>query len=144
MAIATSGTFTPIGRKLVNASYVVATANDTGASGNGPTIDNSDGLIDRIAFAVVCTNGTGTSPTVTATLKGSIDGTNWFNVLDSAGNAIATGAVVAAATNSELEDTNQEGITKFPPKLRVSYAVGGSSTPGWTGSIQVDVQRAAA
>jgi hypothetical protein len=143
MTIATNGAFSPVGRKMVNSTYIVATANDTTASGNGPTISNLDGLLERIGFGVVCTNGTGTSPTVTATLKGSIDGTNWFNVLDSAGNAIATGAVTAAATNSEFEDTNQEGITKFPPYVRVSYAVGGSSTPGWTGSIQVDLQRAA-
>lgn len=143
MTIATNGVFSPLGRKCVNSTYIVATSNDTTASGNGPTIDNRDGLLERIGFGVVCTAGTGTSPTVTATLKGSIDGTNWFNVLDSGGNAIATGAVTAAETNTEFEDTNQEGITKFPPFVRISYAVGGLSTPGWTGSIQVDLQRAA-
>lgn len=143
MAIATNPKGTIRGKKEVNSTYIVATSNDTTPSGNGPTIDNRDGLLERIGFGVVCTAGTGTSPTVTATLKGSIDGTNWFNVLDSAGNAIATGAVTAAATNTEFEDTNQEGITKFPPYVRISYAVGGSSTPGWTGSVQVDLQRAA-
>ena len=130
-----------VGRKQVLKTLVVATANDTTASGSSNVIDNSDGLITRMGFGVVCTNGTGTSPTVTVTLKGSIDGSTWFSVLDSGGNAIATGAVTAAATNSEFEDTNAEGITKFPPKLRLDYAVGGSNTPGWTGTIMADIDR---
>lgn len=141
MAIATSSAGTIRGTKEVNTTYIVATANDTTASGNGPTIDNTDGAVTRIAFGNVNTDGTGTSPTVTTTLKGSLDGTTFFDVLDSGGNAIATGAVSAAATNSEFEDTNQEGINQFPPYLRLSYAVGGSSTPGWTGAIMVDIDR---
>lgn len=141
MAITTSSFGTLRGTKEVNKTYIVATANDTTASGAGPSIDNSDGRVTRVAFGNVNTAGTGTSPTVTTTLQGSIDGTTWFSVLDSAGNAIATGAVSAAATNSEFEDTNQEGITQFPPLLRLSYAVGGSSTPGWTGVIMVDIDR---
>lgn len=130
------------GSKEVNSTYIVATALDTTATVNGPSIDNRDGRVSRVAFGHVVTASTGTSPTLTTTLQGSLDGSTWFTVLDSAGNAVATSADdISSPTVSEFEDTNQEGIDQFPPFLRVSSAVGGSNSPGWTGSVLVDIDR---
>lgn len=129
--------------------YIVATANDTTASVNGPWIDNRDGRVRRVAFGVVGKNKTGTSPTLTVKLVGSLDeGTTAFDVLDSAGNAITTSAVDISSTNgtagnyaTEFEDTNQEGINAFPPLFRLNVAVGGSSTPGGTYDVPLVVDR---
>lgn len=139
------------GTKQVIADYIVATSNDTTASVNGGWIDNRDGKISRIGFGVLGKNKTGTSPTLTVKLVGSLDGgTSVFNVLDSGGNAITTSALSISSTDgtapnyvSEFEDTNQEGITKFPPYIRLNVAVGGSSTPGGTYDVMLDIDRAA-
>lgn len=138
------------GTKEVNTTYLVATAKDTTASGTGPAIDNRDGRISRIAFGQIISDHTkaGSTATIQTTLQGSIDGgTTKFNVLDSGAAAIQTTALSIATTDGtapntvkEFEDTNQEGITKFPPLLYLSYALGGT-TAGWTGSIVYDVDR---
>lgn len=123
--------------------YIVATANDTTTPVSGYAVPNQDGAFKRVAFVVVGKNKTGTSPTLTATLQGSLDGSNWFSVLDSAGNAVATSAIDISSTDGtaanyavEAEDTNQEGITSFPPYLRIQVAVGGTGSPGGTYDVQ--------
>lgn len=137
-----------LGDVQVISDYIVATALDTTAAVNGPTISNRGGRVRRIAFTLVGKNKTGTSPTLQVTLKGSLDGTNFFNVLDSAGNAIQTTALSISSTDGtatnyaiEAEDTNQEGINAFPPYLRLSVAVGGSNSPGGTYDVSLLVDR---
>jgi hypothetical protein len=128
-------------------NYIVATALDTTATVNGPAIRN-EGNVRRVSFGIIGKNKTGTSPTLTALLQGSNDGTNWFSVLDSAGNAITTTALSINLTNGteanyaiEFEDTNQEGINAFPPFLRVRVSVGGTATPGGTYDINLLLDR---
>ena len=128
-------------------NYIVATALDTTATVTGPAIRN-DGNVRRVAFGIIGKNKTGTSPTLTALLQGSHDGTNWFSVLDSAGNAITTTALSINSTDGtaanyaiEFEDTNQEGINAFPPFLRIRVSVGGSGSPGGTYDINFLLDR---
>ena len=129
------------GFKQTIPSYVVATGNDTTATVAGPAISNAGGGITRICFGQVTTASTGTSPTLTTKLQGSIDGTTWFDVLDSGAAAITTTALSISSAASEFEDTNQEGISQFPPYIRTYTTVGGSNTPGWTGKILLDIDR---
>lgn len=129
-------------------SYIVATALDTTATVTGPAISNLDGKLRRVNFGVIGKNKTGTSPTLTVLLQGSADGTNWFSVLDSAGNAITTSALSISSTDGtaanyavEFEDTNQEGINAFPPYVRLRVTVGGSNTPGGTYDVNLVLDR---
>lgn len=130
-------------------TYIQATALDTTATVTGPWIDNRDGKVRGISFGIIGKNKTGTSPTLTALLQGSLDeGTTAFSILDSGANAITTTALSISSTDgtaanyaTEFENTNQEGINSFPPLFRVKVTVGGSATPGWTGEIAMAVDR---
>lgn len=129
--------------------YIVATALDTTATVNGPWIDNRDGRVRGIHFGVIGKNKTGTSPTLTALLQGSLDGgTTAYSILDSGAAAITTSALSISSTDgtaanyaTEFESTNQEGINAFPPLFRIKLTVGGSSTPGWTGEVALAIDR---
>jgi len=141
MTLAYNQAGTVRGIKETNNTYVVATGNDTTTPVTGPAIDNRDGRLTRVTFGQIITASTGTSPTLQTTLQGSTDGTNWFTVLDSSGSAVQTTSQSISSATSQFIDTNSKGITRFPPFVRTSSAVGGSSSPGWTGSIVYDLDR---
>lgn len=133
------------GITLAYDEYVVATENDTTASVNGEWIDNRMNDIERIDFVQYVTNRTGTNPTLATKLVGSLDGAIVNDVLDSGGNAITTGAVDISGANSTPtntpETTSIEGIDAFPTFIRLNTAVGGTNTPGWTGTVSLRVYR---
>lgn len=142
---------TRYGDNTVILNYIKATANDTTASVNGNPIDNVRGSIIGISASFVATNQTGTSPTVQLTLQGSDDGTNYYTINSNASSpaALQTSAVSISSASTttvvagfQTDMYNRKGI--FPAYLRLNIAIGGSSTPGWTGTVAISVRRSGA
>ncbi len=135
------------GKMQTIAAYINATANDTTDPVNGPWIDNRDGRIKHISYTILATDKTGTNPTVNAQLKGSNDGgTTAFDVVDSGGTAIATGALDISSADStnvvHTETTTAEGLEGgYPQLIRVSCDIGGTSTPGGTYVVSLTIER---
>lgn len=130
----------------VNTALITATALDTTATVYSKTISNAHGKINFVSFQQLVSDKTGTSPTLQLTLQGSLDGTNFTDLKDSAGNAIQTTALSISGAGSgtvvnDYIDTVIKPRTTFPPFLRIKGVVGGSSTPGWTGTVAVQVTR---
>lgn len=121
-------------------AYITATGNDTTATVNGSVLDNRDGQVSQIAAQFVSSASTGTSPTLTLTLQGSVDGTNFATLKDQAGNNIASSATSISSAASIQIDTVGTLRRSFPPFLRVIYTLGGTS-PGVTGVASVFVER---
>lgn len=135
-----------IGRVDTYTNYITATSNDTTDPVNGAVVSN-DGSITAISAVIAATDKTGTSPTVNLQLFGTQDGTNFVQLKDSAGNVIETGATSISGagggtTVSAFIDTNLEGISQIPwLGFRLRVDVGGSATPGWTGTVSMSVIR---
>lgn len=138
--------------RLYNAA-ITAASNDTTANADSNVLLNQDGSIDDICAGVTATNKTGTSPTLTVSFLGSHDGTVFFAIRTAQGGTAGTvGAMASPALDiSSADSTNvstgvcasQFGLkgALLPPYLKVRIAVGGSSTPGWTGVARVSVRR---
>lgn len=86
------------------ASPPVAVTMATGLTGN-----TSSDVVDRGAYrgpaAIVITNTAGATPTVTVDIKGSVDGTAWFNVAYSLVATPETVAVAAITITSAVTTT---------------------------------------
>lgn len=148
MTITTNGRGATLnGGRLTNyTNYIVATALDTTSPIAGPVISNRDGSITRVSFGHFVTDKVGSSATLQTALLGSFNGTDFFPVADSGNAAITTTAQSIApsgsgVTVSEVEDTNAEGISAFPPFLRLQTTTGGTSSPGFNGTVQISVTR---
>lgn len=128
------------GMTTVFTNYITATGNDTTAAVQGGAISNNDNTVDSV-YIVTQGTGTGTSPTITTTLQGSLDGTTWFNILNTAGAAVATGALALSGTaaNNAI-NTIGSPAPSFPPFLRARYVLGGT-TPAFTGTVSLGVIR---
>lgn len=134
------------GKVEVNIALITSTALDTTATVNSKTIDNNDGRLSFISFQQLVTDKTGTSPTLQLTLQGSDDGTNFTSLKDSAGNTIQTTALSLSGSGSgttvnDYIDTVIKPRVAFPRYLRIQGVVGGSATPGWTGTVAVTMIR---
>jgi hypothetical protein len=144
-------TYSYSGNKFLNneviPNYITVTANDTTTPIAGKTIDNRDGRVQSVSLIVNSTAGTGTSPTVQATLQGSNDGTNFVNLYsgDATPVILQTSAQSVSSAVTYGFDTCQEVRCNggFPAFLRVQTATGGTSSPGWTGTVQVVIKRGA-
>ena len=106
-------------------AVVAQTITATGASA---AFDNLCGDNGRMAVVEMIIAGpvTGTTPSMTVSVQGSIDGTNWDTIASYTAQTAATGAGVALrlALTSVLE-----------PQLRVSWTVSGT-TPSF-GAVSV-------
>ena len=140
-------TYDPVGlfssRSQAMPAYVTAVSNDTTATVTGKLIDNRDGLLEHLSFQVSASNKTGTSPTLRLVLEGSTNGSSWYSLPNAAGTVIATSTFsisTASAANVIVRQVNtsvtaQGGFTNFPTFVRGKLVVGGSASPGWTGTI---------
>lgn len=146
MTLAYTTPGTQYGKNEINTAYITAGALDTTASVTGKPIDNRDGRINFVTMDIYASNKTGTSPTLILTLQGSIDGTTFFDLKDTAGNTIASSATSISGSGSGTTvgvniNTVLTPRTTFPPFLRGKIVVGGSATPGWTGVAAFSVLR---
>lgn len=125
---------------------VTSTANDTTTPFYTKVIDNRDGRIQSLSVLANVTASTGTSPTVQLTLEGSNDGSNFATVYSADATPVAIQTTAQSISSAVVYgfDTAQElrAAGGFPAFLRVKGAIGGSSSPGWTGTLQVAVKRA--
>ena len=137
------------GKNQVISNYIQATTVDTTDPATGPAIDNRDSRISAIyGHVVVQDNTAGSSPTVTLTLQGSNDGSNWFTLKDTGGNAISTSALSISGCDDTAANyvvgflnTVEEGVTSFPQFVRFIVDLGGTSSPNWKGAVHVTVRR---
>lgn len=102
-------------KKLFNAQTVTATV-------NGAAVDGF-GFARRIQSQVVVASIGGTSPSYTAKVQGSYNGTDWFDVPGLAHTAITANGNSAAAV-SEIQGTT---VTQIPPILRGVLTVSGTT-----------------
>lgn len=145
MTLAYDGSGTIVGELEVNAAAITSTGLDTTDPVNSINIDNRDGAITFVSLQFFATDKTGTSPTLNAILQGSIDGTNFASLVDSAGNTISTGATSISGagggtTVTAYVDTVGKPRSSFPPFLRLQVDLGGT-TPGWTGTAGYTIKR---
>lgn len=139
MTLAYQAVGTMYGKNELNNPAITSTSLDTTATVTGKPIDNRDGRINFVSMDIYCTDKTGSSPTLTLTLQGSNDGTNYFDLVDTAGNTIASSATSISAAGSGTTvainiNTVAKPRTTFPAFLRPKIAVGGTGSPGWTGT----------
>lgn len=132
---------------------IVATGNDTTSTADSATISNIEGDIKDIWAGVKATNQTGTSPTLAVSLLGSFDDATWFAITtqqaDTAGTTgTMTSPTLSISTASTTNVSTGVGTSSFrpaggmlPPYIRMRVTVGGSSTPGWTGTGYIMVKR---
>ncbi len=147
-----SNTASQHGNQSIFAALITATGNDTTANADSNVISNLDGSIKNICAGVKATNQTGTSPTLTVSFLGSHDGTVFHALTtaqaDTAGTAGAMASPALSISSASSTNvgtgicTSQFGVQDLPPYIKVRVAVGGSSTPGWTGVAYAAVKRA--
>lgn len=145
MALAYDISGTVIGKNEVNAAAITATGNDTTDPANSLVIDNRDGRVSYVSGQVLCTDKTGTSPTINLILQGSVDGSTFASLTDTGGNTISSGATSISGagggtTVGIFVDTVGKPRTSFPPFLRWQVDLGGT-TPGWTGTLAIQTTR---
>lgn len=136
------------GRQYGNAElitgYITATAADTTTTITGKPIDNRDGRIQSISAQINETTVTGTSPTITMSLIGSNDGTNWFTLLsgDATPVVVSTGSQTSASAAVFGLDSCQElrCTGGFPAFVGVRVVQGGTS-PTLVGTVDAFVVR---
>lgn len=147
MTITTNGLGSINQKAQVNTTYIVATANDTTATVNGPVIHNSAGGISFVSATVTATNQTGTNPTLTLTLQGSEDPSTgvWVTLKDSAGSNIASSALDISTASTTAVATYVDSVknprSSFPHYLRWVITVGGTGTPGGTYTVATQTIR---
>lgn len=156
MTLANSNAVIPNGNVLSYAALITATSNDTTATALSDPITNLDGSIKDISASVRATNQTGTSPTLTLSFVGAHLAAGPYFALTTAqgGTAGTTGTMATAALDINTASTTNvaTGLSlstfgrggkdaMLPPYLKVKVAVGGSSTPGWTGVVSASVKR---
>lgn len=117
----------------------------------GAPISNVTGDIDSIAFGYVATDQTGTSPTLQPALYASFTATgNYFPVryyVAGTGYSLSAAAVdisTASTTNVQAgSDSSLYNAGKLPayPYYKVGAVIGGSSSPGWSGTMWAAVRR---
>lgn len=107
------------------------------AGGNSATYNNRD--CSGVTVVVKNTAGSGTSPTITVKLQEYADGAGWYDITG------ATTAAIAAGTPGTTYFTVYPGVTvasnvgisrPLGKTWRLAWAIGGSSTP--TGTFSVD------
>lgn len=124
-------------------NYIAATASDTTATVNGKVIDNRTGEIEAISATINNTAKRGTNPTLKLTAEFSNNnGASWATLKDTGNADILTSTyAIASASSRSLHLNSVEGLTNYPQLIRFTVAVGGTSTPGWTGNVGVNVIR---
>lgn len=140
------------------AALITAASNDTTATADSNTITNLGGSIEDVCSAVVASNKTGTSPTLTLSFLGSFTNAtgSWFALKSVQGGTagtvgtMATSALDISTTDGTAANSVAGGIclsqfglkgALLPPYLRVRITVGGSASPGWTGVVAASVMR---
>lgn len=145
MALAYDISGTVIAKNEVNTAAVTATGLDTTDPVNSLVIDNRDGRVSYVAGQVLCTDKTGTSPTINLIIQGSNDGTNFSSLTDTAGNTMSSGATSISGAGSGttvpiLVDSIGKPRTSFPAFIRFQIDLGGT-TPGWNGTLATQISR---
>lgn len=138
----------------VYSALITATSNDTTTSADSNTITNLDGSIKDIYAGVKATNQTGSSPTLTVKFLGSFDNSTWFVIQGVQGGTAGTlGTMISPTLDiATASSTNVQTGTSFslfgyrpgyllPPYIKVRITVGGTGTPGWTGTAYAAVKR---
>lgn len=153
-----SSTFSRYGNTHFYTALITAASNDTTTPADSNVITNFNGDIKDITAGVVASNKTGTSPTLTVSFIGSYTGAtgSWFALKTAQGSTAGTvGTMASSALDISTTDgtaansaaigisLSQFGLTGalLPPYLKVRIAVGGSSSPGWTGVAYAVVKR---
>ncbi len=141
------------GKVTFYTALITASGNDTTTNADSDAISNEDGSIKDICAGVKATNQTGTSPTLTVSLLGSFDNAVWFAIPTAQADTAGTTGTMATAALSISTASTTNVSTGFctssfgrsngllPPYIKVRVAVGGSSTPGWTGVAYATVKR---
>lgn len=140
MTLAYVGRGTVIGKQESIPAYITASASDATTTVNGLTIDNRDGQINFIAATLFTTSSGGTSPTANLQIQGSNDGTNFAVLNNNSGSAIQSGATSIGSNTNISVDTQGSLRRAFPPYIRVSYVLGGTS-PTVNGTVSLNVSR---
>jgi hypothetical protein len=156
MTLTNSNTVVQNGDVIFYNALITATGNDTTASALSNVISNLDGSIKDICAGVTATNQTGTSPTLTVSFLGAFAAAGPYFALTTAqgGTAGTTGTMATAALDIATASTTNVSTglcmstfgrggadALLPPYLKVKVAVGGTSTPGWTGTAYATVKR---
>lgn len=110
-------------RNFINQPYNAAMAALT-ASGFSPSFSNT-GYANIDAEVVITAAPTGTTPTLTVQLQGSLDNVNFYNI--GAATASLNGVGRTMLSNTNVDD----------PFLRLAYVVTGT-TPSYTG-LEIEV-----
>lgn len=132
-----------VGRGHQMPAYITATASDTTATVNGKVIDNRDGTLESVSMQINSSAKRGTNPTLKVTAEFSnSDGATWTTLKNSSSSDIVTSTFsITSATSRGLQLQSISGLSNYPQLLRFTVAVGGTSTPGWTGKVGVTAIR---
>lgn len=117
----------------------------------GAPISNVNGDIDSIAFGFTAVDQTGTSPTLMPALYASFTATgNYFPVkyyvTGTAYTIAGAAADISTASTTNVQaatatDMYNAGRVPSYPYYKVGAIIGGSSTPGWSGTMWAAVKR---
>lgn len=99
--------------KLFSAQTITASTNSSAKGG----FEGSN----RLKSIVTAASVSGTTPSYTATLQGSFDGTNWFTV------ATHTALTAAGTNTQDVSEVQGTTVQVLPPLLRSSMVVSGTT-----------------
>jgi hypothetical protein len=115
------------GTSVVLKASGAETASTTGSSVSTGT--DSGGMYVEL----VVTAASGSSPTMTVVVEGSLDGTNWFTLGTLGANGYSTGSVATAPSNLTTTATVRAYL-HMPQYVRTRSVIGGA-TPSFTYSV---------
>lgn len=124
-----------------NRTLVLKASGAVGAAGgNSATFTNRDGR--GVTVFVKNTAGSGTNPTVTVKLQENVPGAGWVDVTGATTAAIAGGTpgTTAFTVYPGVTVASNAGVSRPLGKVwRVAWAIGGTSTPTVTFSVDAQV-----
>lgn len=106
------------------------------ASTNGAAVSTGPGRRTAVQVTVDVTASSGTSPTMTVKVQGSLDGsTNWVTLGTVGANGYNVGSTAVTAPSNLTTTATVSAVLPAMPFLRYSSVIAGT-TPSFTYSVQ--------
>lgn len=128
------GQYTTVNGPVRGVPVTLKASGAEGTSTNGPAVPTGSEP-GALYVEVNVTAASGTSPTLTVAIQGSMDGTNWFTIGTIGANGYSSTPLGTAPSNFTTTAGPIRAIFHAPMYVRYSSTIGGTGSPSFTYSV---------